>query len=157
MSHILISFNGFKLLLMFFVKLTPKLGSSRRQKLGPKFGFQLMPGHWLITFVWLNVNPKFDIGGSNSNFTCFTLWYKGKLQTKNWECNSNFFLKWTLWALSPWPRWSIPWQNSFWLNRDTFYNPVPIRIRAWAKFLMYSYCIPTFILFFSLDHCAAFS
>ena len=27
------------------VKLTPQFGSSRRQKLGPKFGFQLMSGH----------------------------------------------------------------------------------------------------------------
>ena len=32
-------------LLMFFVKLTPQTGSSRRQKLGPKFDFQLMSGN----------------------------------------------------------------------------------------------------------------
>ena len=69
MSHILILFNCFDYYWCYF-KLTMKLGPFWCQKLGPKYGFQLI---WTLTHLAFvsefTLTPNFYIDGSTSNCT----------------------------------------------------------------------------------------
>ena len=63
MSHILISFNGFWLLLMLF-EIDHKIGVFQESKVWSKNMVFSLYGHWLIiAFVWIHINPKFNIVG----------------------------------------------------------------------------------------------
>ena len=67
-----------------------KIGPFRRQKFGPKYGFQLIWTLTQIPFVWIHINPKFNIGGSTSNCTCLDFKIGISMLNPTMVCNQHW-------------------------------------------------------------------